>query len=107
MSPFKQIKIIIILLGILIIVSITWWAWDSHFNPFGCNNDSDCINTCCGCMTEKEARENCPIDCRGGSPPRDCRCIHGECKDTSVWVSKQLTQCAEEWGFKSLDKHRL
>ena len=66
---------------------------------FKCEKDSDCINTCCGCMTEKEERENCPILCFV-LQQRDCRCVNGECKDVLDETANWQTYRNEEYGFE-------
>lgn len=79
-----------IAISIILILAITlgifiWWQNIRLNNNFvqlplinidkQCRENSDCINTCCGCMSKKE---KCDIYCEV-LPEKECICINGQC----------------------------
>jgi hypothetical protein len=61
-----------------------------------CKKDSDCKNTCCGCIGPKE---DCPILCYF-LPQRECRCINGECTEVFDETADWQTYRNEEYRFE-------
>jgi len=72
-TNWKFLLIVVVLA--IVVDGVIWWFWNQNNNYF-CNTDSDCENTCCGCLPIKG--KGCNRECFV-LPERECKCIDGQC----------------------------
>ncbi|MDZ7799010.1 MAG: PsbP-related protein [Patescibacteria group bacterium] len=66
----------------------TWFFYNQE-SELKCSNDSDCINTCCGCL-HKDSKE-CDKEC-DALVTRNCICINGSCEE----IKEKEYNCQEQ-----------
>jgi len=72
----KKKKLLVIVLIVIILLIFSWQFFKV------CGDDSNCRNTCCGCIS---INEKCNILCYF-LPERKCIFVNGECTERSKFI---------------------
>ncbi|MDZ7799009.1 MAG: hypothetical protein U5L76_05435 [Patescibacteria group bacterium] len=81
-------RTIAVVISVILVIFILGYVFlnNADFQDLKCSNDSDCINTCCGCL-HKDSKECDDVKCFF-LPKRNCICAEGQCiEKTSNYVA--------------------